>query len=283
MPHASDVMMTEPAGSWISQFAELVGALAWPALALGAFALLAWTKRGRFITSQLTGRLGRVDAFGLLSLEFTAEASQRVKAGIDSIFDEYRRDEETEFEKLVAEYELSDKLVSLVIHYIAPSMSNPAKGNFRCTMYVPDLVFKDGLYQLLDYYPHDRRGAGRVIANRFGHVGRAFRAEESVTDGRVTTDPDLLVKEYGMTKDEVAEKAQGRRSFSCVILKRASYVVGGIYVDAEESDAFVPGSAAFQAEVTRGAEELSVTKALDNLTRHIRRSGLHLDIMRRPE
>jgi hypothetical protein len=233
------------------------------------------------MASQLAGQIGRVDAFGLLSLEFTAEGSRRVKAGIETIFTEYRRDEGREFEKLIKQHELKKKLESLAEQHVGPRLIDAAKSNYRCTIYVQDLIFKDGLYQLLNYSPHEPGGAGRVMANRFGQIGRAFRAEESATDNHVTDDAEQLVAEYGMTKAEVAANAVGRRSLACVILKSDGQVVGGIYIDALEPGAF-GDETAFEKKVIAGATDLGITSALADVTDHVLRTGLHLDIMRRP-
>ena len=49
---------------------------------------------------------------------------------------------------------------------------------YRATVHIPDVLFSDTLYQLLDYWPKGK-GGGRRFSARFGILGLAWRLEES--------------------------------------------------------------------------------------------------------
>jgi hypothetical protein len=150
--------------------------------------------------------------------------------------------------------------------FIMSALSKDGKKTFRSTIYVPDLVFEEARYQLLDYYPKGK-GKGRIIPRRYGLVGRAFRAEGSLTQNAVPGDVQQLVIDWGMTRDEAARK-NTRHSFSCVLLKEAEIVIAGIYVDSEAAGAF-PDIAAFESAIEAGARELGLLESLGALSAEI--------------
>ena len=53
-----------------------------------------------------------------------------------------------------------DRLLENVVQTaILPHLTDEAKRSYRVTIHIPDVLFEDALYQLLDYYPAARGGA----------------------------------------------------------------------------------------------------------------------------
>lgn len=263
-------------------YSALVAALVWPALILVVIAIILWTRRGRFIGREMAGRVGSIDAFGIVGLSLDAENRSRIKTGIEALIDDYREEATSRFSYWVMRYDIQRKLASLGHDHILPALTDAAQTKFRCTIYVPDLVFEEGIVQLTDYYPEFKKGAGRVIGKRFGHVGRAFRAGESRTDSDVTTIESKLVDEFGMTPDEAKPRSDGeaRQSFSCVMLcaPSSNIPVGGVYIDAGPRDAFKDSPHDFENKVIAGAEAVGLTGVLVHIAEEIRRVGLAIDL-----
>lgn len=106
---------------------------------------------------------------------------------------------------------------------------------FRSTIYVPDMLLDESLYQLLDYHPPDGGKRGRVFSARYGMIGRCWRLEKSDVKGSVSTFEETLVDEWGMDRTEAREAARGRQSFACVILKNTDQVCLGLfYMDSQK-------------------------------------------------
>jgi hypothetical protein len=267
-------------------YAGLLAALVWPVALLVGLGLLLWTRRGRFIGRQLAGRVGSIDAFGIVGLNLDHEHSALIKSGIEGLIDEYREEARERFARLAARFELEKKLQGLAERYIQPNLIPEAQAHFRCTIYVQDLVFEEGIFQVTNYYPGFKTGAGRVIGKRFGHVGRAFRAGESRTDPNVTTDLRRLMDEFGMTFDEATPRSETRanQSFSCVMITPPSSnsPVGGIYIDASPKNAFAKPESQFEDAVVAGSHEVGLTAALVNVADEIKSVGLAIDVKLAP-
>ena len=70
-------------------------------------------------------------------------------------------------------------------------------------------------------------------------IGRCWRSEKSVVQGKVPTNEGELINVWGMGKREASEAALGRQSFACVILKNADNVpLGLFYMDSSPELAF---------------------------------------------
>src|SRR4029077_20924802 len=110
--------------------------------------------------------------------------------------------------------------------------------DLRCTLHVPDILFADTLYQLVDYYPR-WGGRGRPFSSRFGIIGLCWRSREDQIQGAVPIDPQELVRKWGMTHEEAVASGGGRQSFLALLLSDVSDThVAILYMDATEKDAF---------------------------------------------
>jgi hypothetical protein len=269
--------------SELDAIANLLSAVLWPLFATGVIVFLA-TSRGRALVSQAFGRVTRMSALGL-ELEFNPERARQIERTLESKFDEYLAEELDEFDRIVRERGISRLRDRLATECIEPLLIEAARQEFRCTLYVQDLIFDEGLYQLLDYFPTGG-GRGRVITKRFGLVGRAFRAEESQTDDEVPATTEGLVVQWGMTIDEALRAGKNRHSFSCVILKDSGGVpIGGVYVDAVPQKAFGENESArsdFELAIADFAESKGLTAALAEVARDLRWRGPRIQLFKEP-
>jgi hypothetical protein len=269
--------------SELDEIANLLSAILWPLFAVGVVIFLA-TSRGTTLVSQAFGRVTRMSALGL-ELEFNPERARQIERTLESKFDEYLAEELDEFDRIVRERGISRLRDRLAKECVEPSLIEAARQTFRCTLYVQDLIFEEGLYQLLDYFPTGR-GRGRVITKRFGLVGRAFRAEDSQTDDEVPATTEELVVQWGMTIDEALRAGKDRHSFSCAILKDAGGLpVGGVYVDAVPPKAFGESENAlsdFELAVTEFAESNGLTAALTEVAHDLRWRGPRIQLFKEP-
>jgi uncharacterized membrane protein len=113
---------------------------------------------------------------------------------------------------------------------------------YRCTLHVPDIVFADTIYQLIDYLPVGTTGGGRRFSVRFGLIGKVWRQLKPETRGNVPkagTEVDKLIQEWSMTKAEAERAGRERPSFLCVPLEdEKEGPVGMFYMDSMQEDAF---------------------------------------------
>jgi hypothetical protein len=158
----------------------------------------------------------------------------------------------------------------------------------RSTIYVPDLLFSETLYQLTDYYPPAKGERGRAFSTRFGIIGRAWRLEQSHYDKSVPTDKEKLISDWGMTLKEAKDAGHGRMSFACFVLKGISdpeLVIGMIYLDAKEKEVFGDtdeGADSRWAKLEQGvqsaARDKGLSKLLEDLNDGLIEEGAHVRI-----
>jgi len=114
---------------------------------------------------------------------------------------------------------------------------------FRGTIHVPDIVFKEYLYQLTKYYVLTENGTsvegapGRRFSMRFGIIGRARRLKESEGVGyalpdataavvaaviqppaeppRLDPETKELIKNWGMFEEEAQPGSRGKPAYLC--------------------------------------------------------------------
>jgi hypothetical protein len=217
---------------------QLVGTLAWPLVVLILLIGVATTKTGQRLVTGLAGRIKGVSALGF-SLELTTEAATENKDSIETAFENYRSKIRREFDRQVSTHSLDEQLRKLAKDYVWPALSEEVKKDCRCTIHVPDILFDQTLYQLLDYYPTGG-GRGRVFSARYGIVGASYRSETDQYRADVPTAQDKLIVEWGMTSQEAAAAGQGRQSFACFVLRQSEHkpTLGILYLDTKVKNAF---------------------------------------------
>lgn len=268
--------------SQTSWWVELISNIAWPIVVLLILSALVVSTRAQRALSTLTGRLRRVSAFSI-ELELTEEVATEVKEVTEASFREFRRKVTAEYDRQVAVFSLVERFQRLVREHIAPMISRGDRRlSYRATIHVPDVLFTQTLYQLLDYYPRGG-GRGRTFPIRFGIVGRAWRLSTPHIDSSVSTEPADLVREWGMTFQEATGAGEGRRSFAAIpVLSQDGVRVGVVYLDSREEGLFghangdgdddEPAGRLID-EMNRGVRDTGLDTALDRMTTELRKRG----------
>jgi hypothetical protein len=256
----------------------------WPSVAL-TLALVATSSRGVRLFGGLLQRVRRVSALGV-EVELTSEAATRVNVELQEVFNSYRSAIRAEFDRQATTHNIPEITRNVIAEAVTRNIKidqGHQRFEYRCTIYVPDILFHEGLYQLLDYYPGGS-GRGRTFSLRSRMIGRTWRLAEARYEelptqlrrdrksleelqGRsyeptISTNAVLLIREWAMTIQEAETAGHGRKSFASVVLRHGANRVGLLYVDSPVEDAFEPG---LLAEVELASERLGLTRALAEL------------------
>ncbi|WP_340667731.1 hypothetical protein [Bradyrhizobium ottawaense] len=129
--------------------------------------------------------------------------------------------------------------------------------DFRLTIYVPDLLFSDRLYQFTEYY--DKQGklaseqqAGRTYSIRYGIIGRVWRSGVAEIEGELISPEDqmllardprhgpiekFIARRWGLTLAEAAHIKQ-YNSYAAIRLEIAESKVGVVFFYSKQLNAF---------------------------------------------
>jgi hypothetical protein len=230
------------------------------------FALAATIIGWLFASGLVPGMLRRVKRFGGFGVEFEfSEESARltrdsVESGLSSVRDTIKRELEAE----VRARSIAQGLYAV----LQATTLATSPGDYRATIHIPDPLYDDWLYQLIDYYPRGS-GHGRPFSARAGLIGRAWRLEE---DDEWESSPNQsglsdrqLVAEWGMTKREAAERRVDQANDLVAIILRdrsESRLVGVLYMDSKVHHRFGADSASRQALVRQLKVEYEVRLAV---------------------
>ncbi len=267
-------------------FADFVGALSsfWTPFFL--FLIVILLLRTPAIVRFLTSKIRRVSAFGV-EFEFTEESAQATRQTVEDGFQAIRAALTREIDVAVDAGFLGEKFEQSLdrILPIPTGLGGPGsqvdKVDARCTLHIPDLLLRNYLYQLLDYYP-DGGGKGRAFSIRVGLLGRVWRLGESDIEAEPVKNPRDLVKAWGLTiKEAKASKAKRKKAFLAVVLKDGTDTpVGVLYMDSPEENAF--GAPKHKekviARVNDACAATSLTEGLAELLRELRKYGPQVDV-----
>jgi hypothetical protein len=249
------------------EWSELARAVAWPVVALIAIAFLSipWVRE---LLSTIFGRVSRLKGGGF-EVELTAERSHEVKADLDTTVRDFRKRVKLEFDRQATVERVSERLETVYKEVIRPALSKPDHG-FKATVYVQDVLFKNVLYRLVDYYP---RGGGRgsTYSTRYGIIGRAWRLESSYYQ-TVSSDSSTLIENWGMTLAEtVRSGGPTATSFVCVVMRNTEGDrVGLLFVQSEFEKAF---SDDIVARLEQSSSVKGLSAAVDKVVRKILEAG----------
>ncbi|HLJ29774.1 MAG TPA: hypothetical protein VKY85_23905 [Candidatus Angelobacter sp.] len=151
----------------------------------------------------------------------------------------YRQEVQTKFDRKAKKLKIASMHKAVIDQLptnIIPELMNK---QVRSTIHVPDMLFDEALYQLIEYYPeYPQSSHGRSFPVRYGIIGKAWRLEESQYAEAVPTVKEQLIFEWGMTKEEAERAGKGRQSFACIVLKKEQRALGIFYLDAPARAAF---------------------------------------------
>ena len=239
--------------------------LSWPVVVLVIVLLLALS---RTASSRIAGLFTPFSSIKVFGAEFVFTREAMAKA--DQVLENYTKQVKSEFDRRVEILRLWDKLQNVLEFHLFEKVLDKQK-DFRSTIYVPDVLFQDTLYQLLDYYPKGG-GRGRRKSLRFGIIGLAWRSARSQVDGDITTDAGELLRNWGMKRNEVTAAGKGRKSFACVVLvDDLETPMGLFYLDCTEKNAFGTGKDQDLIDaITKGAKQTGLIRDLAELGRELR-------------
>ena len=202
---------------------------------LGIAALIAL-----WLSGTVDGLLNRVTKFGGfgVSFEFTeksaAETRDSIEQGLGAVRVKIRR-------RLAADVRAAG-LQEAFATLIDNAASLAGKRGFRATIHIPDPLYANQLYQLLNYHPKGG-GAGRAFSTRSGIIGMAWRNRESDRWYQGLTNEQDLRRKWGMTPEEAAERvsADSEKLFLAFPLfdESGAVPIGVFYFDAAKVDKVV--------------------------------------------
>ncbi|WP_151312280.1 hypothetical protein [Mycobacterium avium] len=230
------------------------------------------SNRRSFWFENIVGRFKRVKAFDV-ELELTEKAALQVRELTQDAFSEWRKRIQTEFDRKVYASPVTES-IRLVTDNVKDYLRGYGIRDLRATVHVPDPLFADMLYQLTDYYPAQKSGGGRgrIMSERFGIVGLAWRSRETKVRHDVPTDQSQLVEHWGMNLDEAGSAGSGRQSFFAEILKDENHrAIGVFYMDATDKDVFRKANT--QDTVTLAVERYGLADAVKQLSDELNKRG----------
>lgn len=234
--------------------AAILNAVAWPVAAI--FLALMFRKTIVNFFSLFPKLIKRFKGGGV-EIELNREAATEIRSYFKGAFNELIEKAREEFDHEIKVQRLGELLERVVTEALpkvvtTTSLVDPSR---RATIYVPDIIFDDFLYQLTDYFPREAgKRSGRRFSMRFGIIGRVWRLGETIGKGAAVPKGDdakiqrSLIEEWGMFRDE-AIKSRGRPSYLCVLLKTELKVHGLLYIDSEKGNAFGDDKAAQEVAI----------------------------------
>jgi hypothetical protein len=184
-----------------------------------------------------------------------------------------------------------DKLVADLSSQIASIIGERCPDDYRLTLYVPDLVFSDRLYQLVEYY--DKEGqrssdgkSGRTFSIRYGMIGRVWRSGVAEVEGELISAEDrrqlgdtpdvrelekFIARRWGLTLDE-AVRVRPYPSYGAIRVERGEKPLGVVFFYSKKKNAF------FDAE-TRSKKENAGAEVRKKIQAAVQDSSLALRLL----
>ena len=150
-----------------------------------SFSCFSHSKVAKRLFGVLPKFLRKIRAGGV-DLEINAEAVEEVRKYLLGSFDELVAKAKEEYQRMASVQQISVHLGKVLDDALPRILTAnhivDAPAEVRGTIHVPDIVFSSYLYQLVDYYPADRRPGGsahRRVSQRYGMIGRSWWLGES--------------------------------------------------------------------------------------------------------
>lgn len=263
----------------VAEWVTAIQPLLWPLVVAAVVVYIAWAG----LLRRLIDRLQKFSGAGL-DFEFSEQGAATTRQSAEEAFLAIHRQLRREFDRLAGVYSLAEKRQTVVREHVMPRLRRPGPGQdprFRCTIHVPDPLFQDHLYQLLDYYP-DGGGRGRSFSSRVGLIGIVWRSSSSSWAPNPVDDAELIGR-WGMTAAEAdRSRASGRRSFLGVLLTDVDQVrVGVVYLDSPDPDTFgttIDECNELIAAIEYGCNDTGLTANLARAVQEMRRNSPEIDL-----
>lgn len=245
------------------------------------FAFVVVLAVGLWTSGLVPGLLRRIRKFGGFGLEFefSEDSAKQTRDSIESSLESVRKTIRRELEADVRARALQSGLKSIL-----EASRLGTRDNYRATIHIPDPLYDNWLYQLLDYHPKGA-GHGRAFSNRAGIIGLAWRLHQDQEWSQSSgISLDELIRQWGMTHREAADRraSDGFKEMLAVPLTdpSGSRPVGLIYLDSQ-----VQGSLGVErldrlalAEELRAIYDAKMSKSLSELVESAMRRSPQLSL-----
>ncbi|MBS3652462.1 hypothetical protein KEU06_28145 [Pseudaminobacter sp. 19-2017] len=260
-------------------WATLVGKIAWPVgLLLAVILALTIDRLRRFCGAGF--KMVRSIKAGGIEMEISVEAADAVRKELRKSFRELIEDARVEYERM-AEVQNLDRLLASVVEDVIFA-SRLSRSDIRATLHVRDIVFKEFLYQLVDYYPKGG-GAHRRFSQRYGIIGRSWRSGKSHGTGNAfgkVESEEALIEHWGMTHSETHGVLQNKHSCLSIVLRAGGTESGILYLDSSKENTFGEDkrAQAFARELETRPSVIALAEAVERAMTPLRAAGPNLDL-----
>ena len=266
------IVWTREGGRALAWIVALFSLITWPTVALAALLFVARSSHFQAVSSNLLRRTNKLKLWDV-EVELSAESAKQLNASASETFEAYRAQANRELIRLARRYDVALNLRQFLradlplalpggTAYTIPFRS----ATVRATLYIEDILFRDALWQVVDYVPNDGKPtSGRVFSQRFGIIGRAWRMGVHLAEDAAAHSESDMVRDWGMTYSEVQIGSRRRPSYMCLVLREKNAAGGWrdgapialFYVDTDRSGAFGPADQAdaINAELARRLQE----------------------------
>jgi hypothetical protein len=236
--------------------------------------------------SVLLRGLKSIKIMGAAEIELNEATARLVASEVHEVVSQYRNEIMDEVVPKVRSVQLEERLANVFNNDIKPHIVGDTS-RVRCTIHVPDLLFTDSLYQLIDYYPGGG-GCGRAWDVRSGIIGRVWRSQKHEIQGNVLTERSALIREWSMTGKEADSRGNGRHSFAAVLLCEADGTpVCVFYMDHIGENAFgadsgeehlVQKSTTIKQAIVVGCSQCGIVGAVSKLMHDLKEMGPYIKV-----
>jgi hypothetical protein len=257
----------------ITDFLQFLEIVIWPVVVVAGICVLV-SEPGRKVLKDLLSSVRRLKAFGVELELGSNDDARKLKTSLEDEFRVYREEVVAEFDRQARRFNVGRLLARVVEELVEKALVDPKNKEYRCTVYVEDIVFEHALYRLLDYYPGGD-GKGSTYSSRFGIIGRSWRLEEPQGPTEVSDDREALINTWGMTREEAAGK-QSARWYATYPLREGEKkpVTGLLYI---ESESTIRADLPSQLESAPSVVEL--TEAVEKAMENMRGRGPYLEFL----
>jgi hypothetical protein len=256
--------------------------LSWPVL---IFLLIAYLLLSAQAPSRIEALFEPFQSLKLFGQEFVLNRTSG--RNVEAVIGQFRARIQRKMDRQLKRHGIVQKRDEIMTGPLKALLDNLKPTQIRSTIYVPDVLFADSLYQLVDYYPpYPELARGRTFSGRYGIIGRAWRLMETQYAPSVSPDTHDLVNNWGMTVQEAERAAKGRQSFGCVVLKDAlGNCLGIFYLDAHNEKAFGENHDSdswikIEEAIVAGSKETGLIDALGKIRSELATVSPRVDIYR---
>lgn len=160
----SQLPITPEASCTIAKTLTFLQSLAWPLLVLIVVLLVAFNARVGRLFGLLPKFVHKIRGPAGIEIEVNADAAKEVRANFRSSYQEFVRQAKDEYERMADARSVPELLRNVVISALPEMMQSNGleydQDSVRATVHVEDIVFRDYLYQLTNYFPAGQSGGG---------------------------------------------------------------------------------------------------------------------------